>query len=259
MDIICVPVGSDTEILVRTKLVRDQYSAAMCLSEAVAHHVLRCLGLEVANAWAVATDREFSGDLSRQLHFEPEVIPGRHWGTRVIEQALETTLQAGHYPDLGRPSDVFMVYLTDVILAYGDRQTSGNILLVPSLGGQRMNIVPIDQSECFCGTNILCDCDELMARKDESRASAFAGMEQLVIEQGASMVDRCTARVKAARDDILDSVAVPPDEWYDRAGVKQENLQCFLEYRLDNLDSLARISYWQGIPAVAGDENVYLF
>jgi hypothetical protein len=244
---------------VRTKLVRDQYSAAMCLSEAVAHHVLDCLGLEVAKAWAVITNRDFSEDLSRQLHFEPAVIPGRHWGTQVIGQALETTLSEQHYEDLGRPADVFMIYLTDVILAYHDRQTPGNILLVPSWGGKRMNIVPIDQSECFFGTDALCAPGRLMAKRDQSEAVAFAGMEQLIIREGASLVDRCTARVKAARKEILDSVAAPPDEWYERAGIMPEELCEFLEYRLDNLDSLARVEHWQGLPAAAGDENVYLF
>jgi hypothetical protein len=231
----------------------------MCLSEAVAHNVLRCLGLEVADAWAVVTNREFSSDLSRQLHFEPTVVPGRHWGTQVIEQALETTLKEQDYEDLGRPSDVFMIYLTDVILAYHDRQTTGNILLVPAWGGKRMNIVPIDQSECFCGAEVMCAADRLMAMRDESRAVPFAGMEPLIINEGASMIDRCKERIKSARQEILDSVGVPPDEWYERAGIMPEQLRQFLEYRLDNLDSLARIEHWRGIPAAAGDENVYLF
>src|SRR5688572_20986274 len=93
------------ELVVRTKLVRDKRSAAACISEAVAHHVLASLDLVVADAYAVVIGPEFAAAITAQFEFDAPVIPGRHWGTKVIADALPTVLRDEHYRDLRRPLD----------------------------------------------------------------------------------------------------------------------------------------------------------
>jgi hypothetical protein len=219
----------------------------MCIAEAVSYRVLACLGLRVADAFAVGIGAEFAANLTAQFEIDPPVVPGRHWGTRLISDAIETTIEPDVYEDLRSPADIFMIYLGDVICAYRDRQTHGNVLLVPAVGGRSLDVLPIDQSDCFGGPDCICTPHLLDGARNQSYAQAFAGMENLVLDGGPALVEGARAKLMAAKSCILESVSFPPDAWYDRAGTDPGKIHDFLEYRIDNLDTLARLDHWRGM------------
>lgn len=245
-------------VLVRAKLVRDAQSAAVCVSEAVSHRVFIALGVLVAEAFAVALDAEFARSLSAQFAFDPAVIPGRHWGTRLIVESDEDVFNERHYELLVDQTRPFLIYLADVVLGYRDRHNHGNVLFVPAAGGDKLDMIPIDQSDCFSGPGCLCSPDLLQSERTKSIARPFVGMERLAIDGGPTLVDTLAHRVLGARRDILDAVSAPPDEWYGRAGLEPDHLYGFLEYRLDHLGELARLDYWRGMSSAAGGDYVLL-
>jgi len=265
VDIVCQGPAAEAEedppeILVRTKLVRDVQTAAVCLSEAISHRILHSMQVAVAEAFAVAVDAEFAASLTTQYGFETAVTPGRHWGTRFIADAVEDVIREEHFDLLADPEVLFVIYLADVVLGYRDRQTHGNILLVPAESGHgRLDIVAIDQSDCFCGPDCLCSPVALAdAARKGSYAQPFAGMERLVIGGGSELVDRLAERVLGNRDAIFAAVSVPPDEWYDRAGIEPDHVSEFLRYRVDNLEKLARLDYWRGMAVAAQGDDIVL-
>lgn len=260
IDITCSLEGSDdTElVLARTKLVRDAHTAAVCVSEAVSHHIFRELGVTVADAYAVIVDGEFATSLTAQFGFAPTVIPGRHWGTRLIIESDEDSFRDEHYDLLADRTRPFLIYLTDVVLGYRDRHNHGNVLFVPVQGGERLDIIPIDQSDCFSGPTYLCNPTSLQAERTKSIAKPFPGMERLALEGGPGLIDALAHRVTSCRAAILNAVAAPADEWYGRAGVEPDDVYAFLEYRLDHLEELARLDFWRGMSAAAEGDYVLL-
>lgn len=259
VDLVCEdPDGQESELVVRTKLLRDRRSAAVCVAEAVAHRILACLGLRVADAYAVSVGVEFAASLTAQHEFDPAVIPGRHWGTRLIAEALEATISHEDYDELRSPADLFTIHLVDVLCAYRDRQTHGNVLLVPAAGGKRFDVLPIDQSDCFAGPDCICTPHLLDGAKGGSHAQPFDGMEALLLERGPTMVNAARDKVLAARACILEAVTAPPDEWYDRAGTEPERVYEFLAHRLDNFDALARIDHWRMLAGLGGGGSYVL-
>lgn len=253
IDLICeVTEPSAAELVVRSKLVRSPVTAAVCVSEAVAHHILAVLGLTVADAYAVQVGSKFAQDLTNAYGYSPPVMAGRHWGTRLILDALETTLHESHLTLLSDPTDVFLVYLADVITAYGDRNTHGNVLLVPSPGGVHLKLLPIDQSDCFGGPETLSTSGALSSKRDRSFAEALPGMERLILDYGTALIDNAVARVKQKSTEIISAAAAAPDEWYDRASANPDDVMEFLAYRLEHLETLARLELWRGMSTFSG-------
>jgi hypothetical protein len=202
-----------------------------------------------AEAFAVNVTRDLALGLTSQYGYDPPVVAGLHWGTRLINEASPVKVVESHHGRLRNVGELFLIYLVDVLLAYRDRQTEGNVLLIPSPGGQKFDLLPIDQSDCFASPSIFRTA--LWGQRDKSIAQAFDGMEPLVLQGGRRLIDSARDRLLAARECILDAVTVPPDEWYGRAGVEPAAVRAFLTYRLDNLDDLARLGHWRGMAEFA--------
>jgi hypothetical protein len=230
----------------------------VCVSEAVAHKILACVGLRTADAFAVIIGSELAAGLTQQFNFDPPVQPGRHWGTRLLTDVIETTVHVDDYPVLYKRDDLFLMYLVDVITAYEDRQTHGNVLFVPAIAGAgRFDVLAIDQSDCFGHPEVLRDSQRLRSARDRSYAKTFAGMEQLVIEMRRAGIDAAVSRIVDATDCIITSIEAPPDEWYDRAGIDPADVKDFVGYRLANLETLGRLSHWRGIADIASGGGGY--
>lgn len=240
------------ELVVRTKLVRSAETAAVCLSEAVAFGVFEALGFEVAEPYAVIVSGDFAEDVTAQFDFEPPVVNGRHWGTKLITDAFEGEFVEDLIPDLVDSSETFLLYLADELLAYRDRTDTdgsakhGNVLLMPARRG-RLRILPIDQSDCFGHPSTICDPDGLQACCNHHFAHYLPGTEGVVLDAGPRLVDEAFARVEAAREDILATVEIPPDEWYGRAGTTPDEIAGFLTHRMDRLDVLCHRDRWRGV------------
>lgn len=265
VDLVCVPADLDeqeddegvAEFVARTKLVRGSESAAVCLSEAISHGILDAVGFQVAEPYAVIVSTEFAGDITAQFDFDDHVIPGRHWGTRLIIDAFEGEFQAEMVGDLRDPAELLRLYVVDELLAYRDRAKHngrarhGNILLVPVGSGESMKVLPIDQSDCFGHPSTLCDPEALAASRDRHFANDLPGVGRVVLDGGADLVDAVFHSVSSARDSILSAVEIPPDEWYDRAGIEPDMIADFLDHRLATLDELARRTHWREMASAA--------
>jgi hypothetical protein len=250
VDLTCVDADA-REVIIRTKLVRDPDSAAMCVSEAVAHRILACVGLRTADAFAVIIGGELAAGLTTQFNFDPPVQTGRHWGTKFLTAASETTVHPSDYHNLNLESDIFLLYLVDVLTAYEDRQTHGNVLFVPAADVKRLDILPIDQSDCFGHPDVLRHADRLTGIRDRSFGKAFDGMDQLAARMGRKGIDAALERISAATACLMSAVEVPPDEWYGRAAIDPSVLRDFIAYRLKRLEELGRLSHWREIADIA--------
>lgn len=250
IDLLC-----DDDISVRAKLVRCEDTAAVGISEAISHEVLRLAGLEVAECHAIVVSDEFADDISRQYSFKPPVVPGRHWGTVLLSsEALSVTFGASLVGSLKRESDLFKLYAIDVLLANPDRRTHGNVLLRRSRGS-KFSLIPIDQSDCFNHPACLRSADELEACKGKRIGRWLDGTEAMVLTRTADFVDTQVRAIQALAKPITRAVQIPPDEWYDRAGVDPGRIEAWLNYRLEQLPALVDTQYWNQMRKVVEGNN----
>jgi hypothetical protein len=160
VDLVCDMPGEPDTAVLRTKLVRDPRTAAVCVSEAVSIAVLRNLGFMVADPFSVSISSEFADSLSAQFEFEPPVMGGCHWGTVLITDAFEGELVADQVLALQNPEEAFVLYVADELLAHRDRAKAsgrsrhGNTLLRED--GRGLHLLPIDQSDCFDHPSTIC-------------------------------------------------------------------------------------------------------
>ncbi len=223
----------------------------MCVSESVSHCVFRKLGFTMADPFAVSVGADFAEQLTKQFQFEPPVAPGRHWGTRRFQKdAYASTLSPDTISMLNDPQRVFTLYLGDVILAHRDRSTEGNVLLITS-SGPGMDLIPIDQSDCFCGTDTLRDPEALAQLGNRQVHDTPDGMEGIILAEDDFIVEEFN-RVKGLKEELLECVTTPFDEWYDRAEIDPDALRDVLGKRIDDLWALARMDHWNGIRGAVG-------
>jgi hypothetical protein len=258
VDLVCVggAEADDGLFLVRTKLTRDRQSAAVGVSEAVGHRIFSLLGVPVAEPFQVSVGSDFAADLTGQYGFSPSVMAGTHWGTRFIKDSLESVVHPSHLSILRRPKDVLLIYFVDVLIANRDRNTNGNVLLVPVSGG-RMDVIPIDQSDCFGGPDVM-SSEAQMQGLARSAAAPLDGMESLVLDLGPAAVREAFDAVVRNRDEIIASVNWVPEAWYARSAVRPDSLAAVLERRLGSLEELARLDHWLGMSSMGGGNIVLL-
>jgi hypothetical protein len=252
VDILCTG-----DISVRTKLVRSASpdTAAVCVSEAVSHEVLRLLGLRVADGHAVTIAPDFAGDLTRQYAFEPAVSAGRHWGTTVMT-AMEVEFSRDDVKLLREPSQLMTLYIGDVLLANPDRLTHGNVLLHQTENPRLFDLLPIDQSDCFNHPPDLRSPDRLLAIRGQKVAGWLPGTEDVVLDRAPGFTAAEVARIQALREPIREAVHSAPDEWYDRAGVDPASVRDFLTWRVDHLAEPIDIPFWEGLRNAIGGGHV---
>lgn len=253
VDLVCVPDPDDDEpeedpLVVRAKLIRNRECAAMCVSEAVSHAVFEALDLEVADPYSVNLGSEFAEDLSSQCDFDQLVVPGRHWGTRRMQKNVQ---EVGFTPDmvdtLRDEAELFWIFLGDVVVGNPDRRTHGNVLYAREPRARTFFLIPIDQSDCFNRPRCLLSPECLHDHRDDPIAGWLDGTQQAVLTLGRDFVDEAIDRVQGLKEQIMQAVEAPPDEWYDRADIEPGPVAGFLEYRVDNLPDLARRDHWMGL------------
>lgn len=245
----------ETERVIRTKLVRDESSAAMCVAEAIGHCTMDAVGLPVADAYAVQVSEEFAGQLEDQYDFE-QVRSGPHWGTVLNTRAVNVELAPYLVEDLENPERLFTLYLADVLLGTPDRNTSGNVLFSSDAGRDGLTLIPIDQSDCFDHPRTLRDPENLEEARTETLADDPNGMGSALLDVGQEFLEEEFRRVRARRDDVLECVREPHGEWYDRSGVSRETVREFLAYRFEHLEELARMDHWREMIDFTGGADV---
>ena len=258
VDLVCR--HGEEEVTVRTKLARDQQSAAVCVAEAVSHAFLLANGFRMAEPFCVVVGKPFARDLTAQYGFEDPVQPGRHWGTRLMRHGVqEVEFIAELVSDLADPPALLRLYLADVVLGNPDRQTHGNVLLAQSASDSRkFDLIPIDQSDAFLHPSTMIDSHRLRARFSEAAAKPLDGMESVLLDGGPSLVETCFATAKGFKNRMDDFVGACHDEWLDRASVDPTELEGFLEHRVDTLETLARKEHWLGVASVdTGGQHVF--
>ena len=250
VDLLCR--RGEEEVTVRTKLARDEESTAVCVAEAVSHALLVAHGFRVAEPFSVIVEEKFARDLTAQYGFEKRVRSGRHWGTRLMVHGVqEIEFTADLVDDLADPSDLFRLYLADVILGNPDRRTHGNVLLARSDShAPRFDLIPIDQSDSFFHPSAMIQPGRFRNCFGEPKGQMLDGMERVLMERGPSLVEACFAEAKGLRDRVGDFVGACPDEWIDRAGADPTSLEEFLGHRIDTLETLARKDHWLEVASI---------
>jgi hypothetical protein len=155
--------------------------------------------------------------------------------------------------DLARSAELFYLYLADVVLGNPDRKTHGNVLLAHRKSSTKFDLLPIDQSEAFFHPRNMLDETSLRTRFDDSGAEILPGMESVLLDGGKALVEEGFARILACKDNVGDFLDAAVPEWYEGAPVERALLGEFLEYRFENLNTLARKDYWLGLSDFGGD------
>ena len=84
------------------------------------------------------------------------------------------------------------------------------------------------------------------------------GTERVLHDGGPSLVETCFADAKGLKNHMGNFVGACHDEWLDRAGVDPAVLEEFLEYRVDNLETLAQKGHWLGLASFdPGGQRVF--
>lgn len=250
MDLVCK--WGTRELTVRTKLVRDQESLAVCIAESVSHALLSASGFRVAEPFCVEVGEDFARDLTAQYGFDTPVRSGRHWGTRLMRRGVqEVEFDASHLDVLAKPRDVFRLYLADVILGNPDRQRHGNVLLAHRAGSaDKFDLLPIDQSEAFFHPSVLLEAGRLRSFFDRSGAQVLEGTDMVVAEGGLQLVEESFAHARALEGRMGEFVGACSEEWLDLSGVDSDLLEEFLEHRVAALDALGREEHWLGVASI---------
>lgn len=244
------------EIIVRTKLVRGPDSAAMCVSESVGLEVLQALDVPVAKAFSVVVSDAFAEDLTEQYEYDRPVRAGPHWGTRTLFDAIDGVLSGEMVDQIENPINAVRIYIADVLLAYGDRDTHGNVLFVAQSRSDAFKTIPIDQSDCFTGPDCLRNEECLEELHGQSIADHPEGMERVIHDRGGEVVGDEIRRARQRRDQILAASEAGEEEWYERSGIDPMAVAEFLDRRLADLDQLARRDFWQRMAAAAEGGHV---
>jgi hypothetical protein len=252
---------AEGEIIVRSKLIRSRETAAVCISEAISYHVLTALGMRVPDSHAVIVGAEFAEEVTRQYTFEPPIRPGRHWGTTYLSNRVqEVEFDITHVPYLRTPTDIFRLFLCDILLGNPDRLTHGNLLLGESgSGGSGLEVIAIDHSDCFNHPSCMLDAKRLKQASSLAIAGWLPGTEGVVLEQNRSFPGEEIERVTALATTLCESPQHVPEEWYHHAGVDPADLEMFLKTRVEDLPVLARLDYWEGLFDAIGGGHVLRF
>ena len=250
VDLICRQ-GED-ELTVRTKLVRNELSAAVCVSESVSHALLSALGFRMAKPFTVNVGDEFARDLTAQYDFEDQVQSGKHWGTKFMRRGVqEVEFSSDIVEDLANPEDLFRLYLADVILGNRDRATFGNVLLGSnSKHPSKFDLIPIDQSDAFFHPSSINQPSQLRSRINEPSRVLLDGTERVLVEHGTDLVHECFAETFALRGRASEFVGSSHVEWINRAGANPDVLCEFLEHRINTLTELAQKDHWLGVASI---------
>jgi hypothetical protein len=155
-----------------------------------------------------------------------------------------------HLEYLADRRHVLTIYLADILLGNPGRSTFGNVLLVEGAKG-RMQLLPIDQSDCFGHPSCLCDPRCLAAKVNDRLADCLDGTELVVFERDPLFMATEVSHVRSCGAAILESVCAPAPEWYRGAGVDPEDVREFLRQRLENLGRLVDTDYWKGLKDAA--------
>lgn len=257
VDLVCEDDGQAPTF--RTKLIQDPDSAAMGVSEAVSHQVLKVVGLHVADAAAVVVEPNLADSLRRQFSLSKPVLPGLHWSTRLLTSSAAGVQYTAKTSDLlSEPLEVFTLFLADTILANEDRCTFGNVLLQSDKSkAGRSHLIPIDQSDCFKHPTVLRDMNALMASKDATIANYLPGTEAIVFDRVDAALDEFE-RLRAMKDQIVSAATAAPDSWYTISNVTPTDIATFLSYRVDHLDRLGIRDHWGGMQLFKGEQYVLI-
>lgn len=246
----------EAELVVRTKLIRCRDSAAVCIAEAISYHVFDRLGVRVPDSHAVVVGPSFADELTKQYDFDPPVHEGRHWGTTYLHDVQEVEFDISHVPYLRTPTDMFRLFLGDLLLANPDRFTHGNLLLGQSAGSDHLDIIAIDHSDCFNHPSCMLDPDRLRRAAAERIARWPPGTEGVVLGKPRDFSRESITAVKSLLPTLCDAPQHVPEEWYDKAGVDPATLVDFLRSRIENLEALAQLDYWEGLSDAIGGGHV---
>ena len=254
VDLVCECDG--VEIVSRCKLHTSRKSAAMCISEAFSHEMLRRAGFTMAEPMAVSIDKSFAADLALQFEVSDGIVPGWHWGTRLLQKGtLEIELDETIVDSLKDQSQLFRLFLMDVVLANPDRSTSGNVLWKSLDSEPSFTMIPIDQSDCFDHLEALLqsnwECGTV--------AQLVPGLGKIVLDSPGNFLEQEFSVVAGLRTSVEDCAAIPKQQWYDAAGVEPSEVVRFIHDRIDNLDCLAKRTHWAKMDAAVEGGHVLKF
>jgi hypothetical protein len=72
-------------------------------------------------------------------------------------------------------------------------------------------------------------------------------MEAMLLEKPPSFVDDEIGLVQTTESEILSSVNLPHEEWYELGGIDPEWVSEYLAHRIEQLETLARRDHWYEI------------
>jgi hypothetical protein len=243
--------GSASERLYAVKYRRsgNPASHAAAISEVVCHALLRMVGLRTLDAVLVEISPELARAYQQSGTLDFTIDNGLHFGTRLRLDFMPMDFAPG--PDvlwtlLARPEELVSIWAADSWLMNLDRGLYGNILMEPD--HEAWHLIPADQSDCLLGAMSFADGSYLLRSRSHASAPYLPMLERALFEKGPQPLQRMVGLIRQAANNLPEVMARVPPQWWEKAGVKPDDLMACLRQRADRIRALVELAKWEGIP-----------
>ena len=231
-------------------------ASAMCISEVVATSLINEFGIKTPEPALIYISDE-SAQYYSTIQLEYSVLEGYHYGTKYIENLLP---YIGDENDCLNPMDIVKIWILDSWLANIDRNVRGNLMYLPV--NDKVEILAMDQSDCFAGAGTFCDGNILNI--PESKIPI--GKHELVIrlissDAGISIMGETIEKIiNLSKSSVLDEcVALAHEQWWEESGIDSRKVISFLRERANNLNEICDYEDWKNeYKKLSGYENEQL-
>jgi hypothetical protein len=221
-------------------------SNAAAISEVVSHALMKMIGLRTLDAVLVKIDSSLSVSYGQSGTLDYVVDDGLHFGT-----LLRLDFQPGPTPkweQIARPEEIISMWAADTWLMNLDRSVYGNILLEQDGSGSRWHLIPADQSDCFLGSVSLSDGSYRQRAQSYKGAPNLPMLERALYEKGPQPLQRMVSLIRQAKDRVPEAIARVPPTWWQKSGVRPEELTGCLRQRADQIHALVDLAHWENMP-----------
>ena len=177
---------------------------------------------------------------------------GLHFGTRfradfvAVDFDLVPSVPA--WEQMARPEELVAIWAADTWLMNLDRKVFGNILMEQEGDGSHWHLIPADQSDCFLGANSLADGSYRQRSQNHLAAQYLPMLERALFEKGPEPLQRMVRLIGDAKDRVPEAMARVPQDWWDKSGVRPQEMMNCLHQRADRIHTLVELAKWEGIP-----------
>jgi hypothetical protein len=222
---------------------QEQGKGGICslISEIVGSCLLQAAGVPCIEPRLAVTSQEFADQCNQAGTIAYTVYPGIHFASPYLRGEAGPVVKLTR---LAQPQQVVDLWVMDCWLCTNDRQTEGNVLLVPVIG-EKCELYAVDQSDCFSGPQRFSDGSWITVLRGDRRAEDAGCLSEAVFSCGGPVsIEQALKRVDAAHLHLHEVIARVPSEWWPAAGVDPGVVREELDRRYRNLPAIVDLQSW---------------